>query len=660
MTELKIQSDNVVGNSVKAESPMYATYQGKPSQSQIIGDSKLDTFEIKSINDVLAIEQHPYVDVVRYRSVYEVLVASAAEHGRRPAITFLKDANPATPPDVFFYQDLLVKVNQTANCLRSLGVDRDHAVAFLLPSISEAYFVLLGGETAGRICPINYMLSAEHIAELLQAANATVLVTLGPDPRLDIWSKVTAVRERCSQLQHILTVGQRVEGFLHFEDALKTHSGAQLDFAPNIDRNTLAACFHTGGTTAAPKLAQHTHGNQIHAAWGAAQMYAMSEDDVIINGFPLFHVAGSFVYGLSALMAGANVVLPTLLGMRDTGFVQNYWQFVERYRATLLAGVPTVIAALLNTSPEGSDWSSVRCMLTGGSPLPTELANNFEKRFGVPVRNILGMTECGGVISIIPFHAQQRVPGSCGLRLPYTQVKVMRMGADGTPSAQECTANECGIVMVNGPNVGPGYTDATKNAGTFTDDGWLITGDLGHLSESGELYITGRAKDVIIRSSHNIDPTVIEEALVKHPAVQVAAAVGQPDEYAGELPVAFVSLKPGHAASPEELLKFVEPLIPERPAMPKAVVVLDALPTTAIGKIYKPALRLRAIEAAISERVSHRFDASAAPVVQGVEDKSKQKIHFVFRSDTDQEQARQSITSMMGQFAIDYDIVFNP
>lgn len=615
-------------------------------------------FRIACAADVEALEQQPYAETVGVENVYQLLAASADQYGDRPALTYLTSADPDAAPVVYRYDDLLQKVTQTANLLRSLGVGQDRSVAFLLPSIPEAYFLLLGGETAGRACPINYLLNPGHIAELLQAANATVLVALGPDPRLDIWSKVDAIKARSPQLEHVITVGANVPGFTRLEDALPELPGDRLTFAASAGKDTLAAYFHTGGTTAAPKLAQHTHGNQIHVAWGAAQMYDMSENDVIINGFPLFHVAGSFVYGLSSLMAGASVVLPTLLGMRDTQFVKNYWRFVERYRATLLAGVPTVIATLQDTSPEGADYRSVRCMLTGGSPLPTELANSFERRFGIPVRNILGMTECAGVISIIPFLAE-RVAGSCGLRLPYTQIKVARMTPDGPDPSQECAVNECGIVLVRGPNVGPGYTDREKNRGTFIEDGWLISGDLGHISERGELHITGRAKDVIIRSSHNIDPAVIEEALVQHPAVQVAAAVGLPDEYAGELPVAFVTLKPGQDVDEAELLRFVEPLIPERPAMPKAITVLETMPLTAIGKIYKPALRLRAIESAISDRVGRRFAPASAPEVTGSEASSKVLIRFNFPKAADMDEARQAITELMGKFAIDYEVIFS-
>jgi len=171
------------------------------------------------------------------------------------------------------------------------------------------------------------------------------------------------------------------------------------------------------------------------------------------------------------------------------------------------------------------------------------------------------------------------------------------------PDGAACAAGESGILRVRGPNVGPGYTDARRNAGTFTDNGWLITGDIGHVDAEGRVFVTGRAKDVIIRGGHNIDPQLIEEALLQHPDVLMAAAVGEPDEYAGELPVAFVSLRPGATVTMQELSAFANERVPERPAWPKRIDVLPAIPMTAIGKVFKPKLRQLACERVLNERL---------------------------------------------------------
>jgi fatty-acyl-CoA synthase len=567
----------------------------------------MQRFRIETAADLARIAERPYRDFMAHGTVYDALADTAARHPDRPALTFIESADPAMPPRRWTHAALLDEVRATANLFASLVPGEPVRVAMLLPAIPEAYLTLFGGETAGVVCPINYLLEAGHVAELIRASGCNLLVALGPDPQLDIWSRVPALRAACPGLKQVLAVGACPEGALDF-NALRQAQPRDRRVPPREGGpHDIAALFHTGGTTGAPKLAQHAHGNQLHAAWGAAQMYRMTEHDVILNGFPLFHVAGSFVYGLSALLSGAEVVLPTLLGLRHKAFVERYWDFVAQYRVSLLAAVPTVIATLLSGPAPAATPACTRALLTGGSPLPTELASAFERRFGLPVRNIFGMTECAGVISIEPLLAE-RVPGSCGLPLPFTEVRAF----DGE---RPCAPGETGILRLRGPNVGPGYTEAERNAGTFTDDGWLVTGDIGHVDAAGRVFVTGREKDVIIRSSHNIDPGVIEEVLLRHPAVAMAAAVGAPDEYAGELPVAFVSLRPGQQVDAEALLAFAREHLPERPAVPKRIDILDSIPTTAVGKVYKPTLRRVATQRVLDERLQLLGLAPAVTVV---------------------------------------------
>ena len=562
--------------------------------------------EIRSARDTAHLQSGPYSAFMSHAGVHDALADAAARYPQRRALTFIVDADPATPPRMWTYAQLLADVRRAAALFKQLAGDEPPRVAMLLPAIPEACLTLWGGETAGVVCPINYLLDAAHIAELVRAADCDILVALGPNPELDIWSRVAELQNACPRLKHVLAVGG-APGHPDFSQSV----AAMSPDAPAPDKspgpNRIAALFHTGGTTGAPKLAQHTHANQLHSAWGAAQMYAMREQDVILNGFPLFHVAGAFVYGLSALLSGAEIVLPTLLGLRNPAFARQYWTFVGLHNVTLLAAVPTVIATLLGLEPPPGALRSVRMLLTGGSPLPTELAAAFERKFQVPVRNILGMTECAGVISIEPFFAP-RVPGSCGLPLPFTEVKAV------APDGAACAAGESGILRVRGPNVGPGYTDARRNAGTFADDGWLITGDIGHVDGEGRVFVTGRAKDVIIRGGHNIDPQLIEEALLQHPDVLMAAAVGEPDEYAGELPVAFVSLRPGATVTMDALSAFANERVPERPAWPKRIDVLPAIPMTAIGKVFKPKLRMLACQRVLDERLERAGLAHAVGV----------------------------------------------
>ena len=566
----------------------------------------------RSLADIERLEQTPREHTAPHRSPYALIRAAAERFADREAFTFLPDADVASAPRRITYRALLADIHRAANLFRSLGVGPDDAVALLAPNTPEAHAVLWGAQLAGRVCPINYLLQPDHIAALLKASNARLLVALGPNAELAVWPVAEqVVRHHALPLIQIRGDDAVAPGVPVLQDLLAAQPDT-LAFEPDLDPDRVVALFHTGGTTGAPKLAQHTQGNEAHTAWFAHAFYDLDEHAVEINGFPLFHVAGAFVYGLSMLAIGARQVLPTLTGMRNTGFVRHYWRFCERERVTHLACVPTVLTSLLAV-PVDADISTVRAAYTGGSPLPSELAARFEKTTGIAVRNILGMTECAGLVSIEPLLAP-RAPGSVGLRLPFTEVCAVPWRDGEARLGERCAPGETGVIALRGPHIGPGYLDTARNAGMF-EQGWLVSGDLGHLDAAGCLYLTGRAKDVIIRGAHNIDPGLVEDAFLAHPAVAMCAVVGEPDPYAGEVPAAFVVLAPGATLSAEALLAEVAGQVHERPAVPKRVVLVDALPMTAIGKVFKPALRLRAIELRLSDLARAQAPERAVEVI---------------------------------------------
>ncbi|MDP2820125.1 MAG: AMP-binding protein [Polaromonas sp.] len=555
----------------------------------------------RNLADIQALEATPYDQAIPAQTTYGLITHAAQRFADRDAFRYLSSGDLEQPAQPVSYRELLAQIHRAANLFRALGAGPEDAVAILAPNIPETQFALWGAQLACKACPINYLLQPAHIAALLAASAAKVLVALGPNSELSLWptiEKVLALRP-LPVLQ--IRVGEELApGVPVFQDVLARQSDV-LAFDPMLTPGRIAACFHTGGTTGAPKLAQHTHGNEAHTGWFAHYFYGFDEHTVELNGFPLFHVAGAFVYGLSLLAIGGAQVLPTLSGMRNPDFQKNYWKFCEREQVTALACVPTILATLVNL-PVDADISSVRVTYTGGSPLPTELAAQFERKTGIAVRNILGMTECAGLVSIEPA-AAPRVPGSTGLRLAYTEVRAVPWQGGAAQLGKSCATGETGVLVVRGPHVSPGYTDAARNTGMF-DGPWLVSGDLGHLDAQGYIHITGRAKDVIIRGSHNIAPGLVEDAFLAHPAVALCAVVAEPDAYAGELPVAFVTLKPGAVCDAATLLAEVAPQVYERPAIPKRVTIIDEMPLTAIGKIYKPALRLRALETKLTEMLA--------------------------------------------------------
>ena len=317
---------------------------------------------------------------------------------------------------------------------------------------------------------------------------------------------------------------------------------------------------------------------------------------------PLFHVNALVVTLLAPLFKGQRVVWAGPLGYRDTTLFANFWKVVERYRISFMSGVPTIYAVLADR-PVDADISSLRFALVGASPLPKAVREAFESATGVPLMEGYGLTEatCASARSFV----DHPVPGSVGQRLPYQQVKTIQVDADGDWA--DLPTGEVGVLAIGGPTVFPGYVVDRGPDGPVLDglgklrEGWLDTGDLAWVDDDGFVHLVGRAKDLIIRGGHNIDPAVIENALMAHPAVTAAQAVGRPDVHAGEVPVAFVTLAPGANATPEELRAWASDRVPEQAAAPKAVTVLDTLPVTPVGKPFKPALRAEATREAVAE-----------------------------------------------------------
>jgi fatty-acyl-CoA synthase len=306
-------------------------------------------------------------------------------------------------------------------------------------------------------------------------------------------------------------------------------------------------------------------------------------------------------------------VLGTPQGYRGAGVVKRFWEIVAHHRINFFSGVPTLYAALLEVPVADHDVSSLEAGLCGAAPMPTEVFRRFEERTGLKILEGYGLTEAGCVSSANPPRGERRI-GSIGLRLPAQKMKAAVLGEQGE-YLRDCASGEVGIILVSGPNVFAGYRDAQHDQGVFVDCGdggrWLNTGDLGRCDADGYFWLTGRKKELIIRGGHNIDPAVIEEPLHRHPAVQIAAAVGRPDVHAGELPVAYVQLKKGVAITEAELGDFLRGEVGERAALPKQVHIVDEMPLTPVGKIYKPALKKReardALEVALREaRVAFR------------------------------------------------------
>ena len=547
------------------------------------------------------------------KSILDVFIASAAMKGDATALTMLMTGAPDEEPRRVSYNQLLGLIRRAANLFHELGGPAP-GVAYMLPSLVETHATLWGAETAGYAVPINFLLQPHAIAELLKASGAKILVSLGPHPQLDLWEKAVALKDQVPGLilVRVSPPGTPAEeGVVDFASALMAQPEDHLTFGAPRSGKDVAAYFHTGGTTGVPKLVTHTHRSQLVASFGGAAMCGYTQDDIITATFPLFHVAGTIAVGLCAFMAGSELVIMTPAGLRNPAVVEGFWRLVEQYKPTLLGGVPTALGAVLQVPVGDHDISSVRAGLTGAALLPPAVGARFREVTGTKLYEVLGMTEASGLISYDPPSGPGGV-GSVGWALPYTRADVLRLEADGS-LGDVCEPREIGVIAIRGEHVSPGYKDPAHNQGVFAD-GLLNSGDLGYKDEEGRLYVAGRSKDLIIRSGHNIDPAMIENTMATHPDVVLAAAVGAPDAYAGELPVCFVELRPGAEVSDADLHAHAQAGIDERPAWPKQIYRIDTIPLTTVGKIYKPSLRCDAARHKITQLLHEEMGLPGARV----------------------------------------------
>ena len=343
---------------------------------------------VRTIEDIVAIESRPYDELVTARNLYDLFLATAEHVGDSTALTVLRSPDPSDVGASLTHRQLLAEITRAANMFHALGLRPGQGVAaFLAPTLPSLPPLLLGAQVAGIASSLNYLLTQDAIFDLLNAQQATILVIPSRDLDETCWSKAAGVFDHVSSLRHVIVIGGDGEGragHVGLAEAIGGSSSDALDFEPSTDRDTVCALFHTGGTTGRPKLVRLTHGNQIHAAFGFAQVFGYDEHDVVINGFPFFHVGGTMTVGLSVLAAGGHIVVPSPYGLRLPAVIERYWDIVRHFRATVVGGVPTSIAALTNSWSEGNDASSVRMAVTGGAVLPKAIGSRFEATTGHP------------------------------------------------------------------------------------------------------------------------------------------------------------------------------------------------------------------------------------------------------------------------------------
>ncbi|MGX0876407.1 acyl-CoA synthetase (AMP-forming)/AMP-acid ligase II [Roseovarius sp. MBR-154] len=615
-----------------------------------------------SRQDALDIQNEmPWEARERPATLYQMLHDTARAFPDRPALSYQLLSGPSDKAQTLTWQQFHDQCCQAANLFRSLKLDEEDVIALVLPNCVETAVATIGGAIAGIVNPVNPLLEPEQIAAILRETGAKVVVTLKAFPKTDIAQKTAEAVRHAPDVHTVYEID--LNRYLtppkswivplvrpknptgHHADVLdfnKAMAGQNktLNFKDS-EGDRVAAYFHTGGTTGMPKVAQHKYSGMIYNGW-IGHTLLFTEDDNVMCPLPLFHVFACHVILMACIKSGAHVVFPTPAGYRGEGVFDNFWKLCERWKISFVITVPTAVSALMQRKVD-ADLSTVKNAFSGSAPMPMELFTRFEAATGMKVIEGYGLTEATCLVSCNPPEGEKKV-GSVGVPFPYTDVRIYKL-AEGQPV--ECDTDEVGEICISNPGVFPGntYTEAAKNTDLYHHETYLRTGDLGRIDGDGYLWITGRAKDLIIRGGHNIDPADIEEALMAHHDVAMAGAIGQPDAHAGEMPCAYVELVEGGSATGADLLEHCKIHVHERAAIPKYIEVLDELPKTAVGKVFKPELRKHAITRIYNAALGEA--GIAAQVSSVVDDKKRGLVAQLTRTGEADEEA---IGHVLGQF----------
>jgi fatty-acyl-CoA synthase len=476
------------------------------------------------------------------------------------------------------YDELAGRVDRLANALRERGVQQGDRVAYLgenHPSFLETFFA--AGTLGAIFVPLNTRLAPPEIQFALQDSGSVVLINAEALDGLAVsGSRDTAVLHRLV-VRGSASSDDVPDGAEDYAAALAAAPAERIDVRVTLDDT--AIILYTSGTTGRPKGAVLTHGNITWNSYNVLVDYDVASTDVALVISPMFHVASLGMGVLPVLLKGGTLLL-------EAGFVPGRaLSLIEKYRATMISGVPTTYQMLAEHEAwDSTDLSSLKKITCGGSAVPVRVMEAYESR-GLSFSGGYGMTETApGATSLQPDRSRDKM-GSVGLPHFFTDVRIVDpLGAVQAPGA-------VGEIQIKGPNVIREYwnrPDAT--AGSFADGEWFRSGDIGYADEEGFIYIADRLKDMIISGGENIYPAEVEQLIIELEAVASVAVIGVPDEKWGEVPRAIITIRGGHTVTEAEVRAHLEGRL-ARYKIPKSVVIVDEMPRTASGKIRKADLR---------------------------------------------------------------------
>ncbi|GAA2866803.1 hypothetical protein GCM10010472_25190 [Pseudonocardia halophobica] len=531
----------------------------------------------------------PATTTVEFGTAVEMFRATVARHPDADAIRYFDGR--------ISYAELDALSDAFAAGITAEGFAPGERVALYLQNVPQFVIAQVGAWKAGGIAvSINPMNKERELAELLADSGASVLVCLQSLHR-DVAAAVlpgTAVRtvlttsELDLQTQDEPAVFAGVEriacpGTTDLLEFLERHRGTACP-AVDLTADDVAFLTYTSGTTGPPKGAMTTHRNVVFNAQTYRDWVGLGQDDVVLGIAPLFHVTGLVGHIAVALLTGAPLVLMHRLDPALT------LRTAEAERATFTVGSITVFIALMNApDAEKAQLATLTKIYSGGAPIPPSTVQAFRDTFGHYIHNIYGLTETTSPSHAVPHGAEAPVDpasGALSVGVPVYDTVVRIVDENGA----ELPVGEIGELVTAGPQVVAGYWNKPEETAKALPDGVLRTGDVGYMDPQGWFYIVDRKKDQINAGGYKIWPREVEDVLYEHPAVREAAVVGVPDEYRGETVKAFVSLRAGVQATPEEIVAFTK----ERMAAykyPRQVEILNEIPKTVSGKVLRRELR---------------------------------------------------------------------
>jgi long-chain acyl-CoA synthetase len=486
-----------------------------------------------------------------------------------------------------------------AVALTDLGVQAGDRVALYLQNVPQFVIAMLATWKAGGIAvPVNPMNRGRELDAVLRDSGTRVLVCLQALYR-DVAAQVAAdagvaAVVTTSELEYRAHDDQRV-----FAGIVPVGTPGAVDMTSLIDRfrgqapppvtfgpDDTAFLTYTSGTTGPPKGAMNSHSNVVFNSQAYRQWCRLGPDDVVLGVAPLFHITGLIAHVTLSLLLGA----PLVLAYRFEPSVMI--DIIRDERPTFTIGSITVFIALMNAPNADRDaLASLTKTWSGGAPIPPSAVKAFQAQFGQYIHNAYGLTETTSPSHLVPFDAVAPVDdisGALAVGVPVYNTVVRIVGDDG----QELPPGEVGEIVTSGPMVVPGYWNKPEETAHALPGGALHTGDVGYMDQAGWFYIVDRKKDQINAGGYKVWPREVEDVLYQHEAVREAAVVGVPDAYRGETVKAYVSLRPGHTATAEELIAFCREQMAAY-KYPRQVEFLDELPKTTSGKLLRRELRAR-------------------------------------------------------------------